>query len=198
LDQAQPPDGFEFQDYLRVVKAICETFSHPWPYLEEQLRCPMAAMEPNGALLLPDDVQARLLGGGLLLYMGRNRWPFQQEAFGLRDGKESPKLFVKASYDVPVLPGFRVRLPDDALWVLGLRGGGRLAWKTSLAQITFEPVPADWDPGKRLWDLEPDGTLALPDSLRNVPESWLPIERVSLTVTLSPEPEFQIAAGPAV
>jgi hypothetical protein len=103
----------------------------------------------------------------------------------------SPNLYLAARYTLPVLPGFRVTLPDDALWLLGLQGGDRLGFETSFAQVNFEPVSLGKMP-ERLLDLEPDGTLTLPDSLSGLAESGFPFDQVRLIVTFSPLPAFRI------
>jgi hypothetical protein len=85
-----------------------------------------------------------------------------------------------------VLPGFRVMLPADVLWVLDLGEGDELACKPSLAMAEFEPCELKKPlKDRNVVELGPGGFLPLPESLR-VPAALKPDAHVRLEVTFSP------------
>ncbi len=60
---------FCFQSYLCELEFLLDTCYVPWPYVEPVLRKSMAAVGPNGTLLLPDEAEAlwRPQEGSLIL-----------------------------------------------------------------------------------------------------------------------------------
>ncbi|MGH7489079.1 MAG: hypothetical protein ACREMY_26270, partial [bacterium] len=58
--------SWRFLTYGARVWGAAEGCLHPWPYVEELLRLPMAAVESNGVLRLPEEAEA-LRGGPVQL-----------------------------------------------------------------------------------------------------------------------------------
>lgn len=184
--------SFHFQSYLAALESILEAVGSPWTYIEQRLREPMAAVGPKGTLLLPEKA-AGLVGcppGTLVLH---SDWRSSDSSdFVLQVEKQTPSpsvLSVAKEYTLPILSGGRVLLPEEALWLTGLRGGGRLACQTYLGEAHFEPAKRVGHPGERFWvELEPDGALTLPESMRKYAEER-PFDQVLLSVS---SPQFQI------
>jgi hypothetical protein len=128
LVAAEPREGttgrVNFRGYGERVRRAIEGYSHPWPWVEELLRLPMAAVGPEGTLALPEEIAGRLAlnaPGDLLLsaWVERGSRGFAMER--RVDGRRaSPELRAEASYTLPVGPDFRIALPADALWALSL------------------------------------------------------------------------------
>ncbi len=201
---ASPSRGFErsdwnFASYLDRVSFILEAIRHPWPFLESDVfHGSMAAVGPGGALVLPDEA-AGLVRPGETLYLRAehrlgeltlvSRRPSQELALG---PFHFAGLAVEARYKVPIDSDLRVTLPKEALWALGLSPGDRLAGKAFLGEVAFGPPWQGLDYGSKLeLELEPDGTLLLPESLRIITES-LPRAQALLIATVSQRPSFQI------
>jgi hypothetical protein len=106
-----------FHGYAGRLRRLHEAVRHPWPFVEELLRRPMAAVGPAGALTMPEEIAERLRDGAVL-----RAWvDWGQRGFTLERpeaGRSSPKLWARARYTLPLEPGGRVRLPADALWAL--------------------------------------------------------------------------------
>jgi hypothetical protein len=185
--------GFRFRSYLADLGSILESIGDPWTYLKPMLRLPMAVVGPQHILLLPEEA-AELVehqGGSLVLYAdGREHAGSDSFVLQVKEQPPSPLILsVKKEYTLSILPGSRVILPDEALWLTGLRGGGRLACKAALGIADFEPAAQVGHLEGRFWvDLEPDGTLLLPESLRNDAENK-PYDCVLLTIN---SPRFQL------
>src|SRR5882724_5887706 len=58
--------SWRFLSYGERVWNAADGCLHPWPYIEQLLRLPLAAVEPKGLLRLPEEAEA-LLGGPLQL-----------------------------------------------------------------------------------------------------------------------------------
>jgi hypothetical protein len=83
---------------------------------------------------------------------------------------------------LPILPGFRVMLPEDLLWVLDLEKGDQLAYETRMIVAEYVPWELRAPPeGLCLIALGPGGLLALPDALR-IPSALKPNAQVRLRV----------------
>ncbi|MBW8874028.1 MAG: hypothetical protein JF614_03625 [Acidobacteria bacterium] len=187
-----PVGSCRFLSYAERVWSAKEECSHPWPHVEELLRQRMAAVGPRGALRLPEEAQALLAGGQVLLRAESHAWrgSFTLEPVGGR--RLDPELFLEAGYLLPVLPGFQVMLPADLLWVLDIDKGDQLACKQSLATADFEPCELKKPPeGWQVVELGRGGLLALPESLR-VPSALKPNAQVRLEVTLSPRAALRV------
>lgn len=193
-DQAE----WSFASYREIVIGCAEACSHPWPYVEEALlHGALASVGTQGEIRLPDEAAA-LVRSGRPVRLRAEGDRFRRQlalAVAAKDERRSPtEFFVEAEYLLPVEPGPRVTLPEEALWALGLAGGERLVAEACLADVRFAASAASLPggSGKRLEvDLEPGGILTLPDSLR-VETVLRPQAQVLLTVTLSPRPAFRI------
>ncbi|HEX4963081.1 MAG TPA: hypothetical protein VF173_19780 [Thermoanaerobaculia bacterium] len=176
-----------FQSYAGLVSWAGEAFSQPpWRFVEEWLRSPMAAMGPNGALLLPEEwASLAERPGEPLLLCAETTHVAPELTLEPEENWWSPvELYLSTSYVLPVLPGVKVALPAEALWLLKLRDGDRLACETKLAFATFEPASEELKPGWRLVEIEPGGVLSLPGSLRD-PEVLKRFKRVLLTLAVT-------------
>jgi hypothetical protein len=182
---------FRFHSYGERVRDAAASCSHPWSYIEEVLRLPMAALDPGGVLLLPEEAAALTQHRVPLLLraeVSQGRRVFSLE---MADRQRSPELSLEAAYTLPVLPGFRVSLPHDALWVLGIGEGDLLAFRSSLATVDFEPLTeGEHLESRSVVALEPGGSLSLPESLRADLQADA---RVRLTVTVSPKIALRLA-----
>ncbi len=175
-------DSWRFVSYGERVWGAADACRQPWPYVEELLRRPMAAVGPKGVLWLPEEAQA-LLG-----------WPLQfrfeidphTRAFVVQPYDARPHEWdglLEAHYVLPILPGFQVMLPDDLLWVLDLFSGDPLAYEVRLNQVEYEIWESKAPPvGRSLIELGPGGLLPLPDALR-APATLKPGARVGLKMT---------------
>ncbi len=177
-----------FQSYLANLELVLDLVSQPWPYIEPMLRLPMAVIGARGTLLLPEEEGASAVRkpGAVVLRTDRGT----DDLFTLQMDAEppsSPFLFVVKEYTLPILSRDRVVLPEEALWLLGLQGGARLACKASLSQAEFEPASRAKSLKGLSWiDVEPDGTLPLPATLRRVlVEESIPYTNVQLKLTPS-------------
>jgi hypothetical protein len=187
-----------FASYREIVIGCAQSCTHPWPYVEESLLYGrLAAVGVQGELRLPDEAAA-LVRPGCAVRLRKADDPLRRQ-FSLYSPQEerlrSSQFFVQAEYLLAVEPGLRVFLPEEALWALGLAAGERLVGEAYLADVRFAASAASprvGGRGKRITvDLEADGSLALPESLR-VETVLRPQARVRLIVTLSPRPEFTI------
>jgi hypothetical protein len=184
----EEPERFRcrFRSYGQRVWSAAEGCSQPWTFIEELLRLPMAAVGPQGALLLPRAAAPLALRPRDPLLLRVESWI--EEGFTLEPAagrRISPSLCLEARYRLPVEAGFQVRLPEDLMWALDLQAADRLACKTSLATADFEPLAQEESLESRsLAELGPGGTLSLPDSLLETPAVLRPNPRVNLTVTL--------------
>jgi hypothetical protein len=186
-----------FASYREIVSGCAQACSHPWPFVAEALRHgALAAVGRKGDLRLPDEAAALVRPGHpIRLQAEAGSWRRQVVLSVREEGPIRPAyLFVEAEYRLPVEPGLRVTLPEEALWALGFESGERLVAEAHLADIRFAASAAalPGGSGKRLTAaLEPGGSLALPDSLR-VESVLRPQAQVRLIVTLSPQPAFRI------
>src|SRR5258708_25061378 len=64
--EASAADAWCFLSYGERVWSAGDGCLHPWPYIEELLRLPMAAMEPHGVIRLPDEALELRAGSALL------------------------------------------------------------------------------------------------------------------------------------
>jgi hypothetical protein len=187
-----------FASYREIVIGCVEACSHPWPFVEEVLLFgALAAVGVQGEIRLPGEAAA-LVRPGRPVRLRAEGDRFRRQlalAAGAEDERRSPtEFFVEAEYLLPVEPGLRVTLPEEALWALSLEAGDRLVAAALLADVRFAASAASLpgSPGTRSEvDLEPGGILALPDSLR-VETVLRPQAQVRLRVTLSPQPAFRI------
>jgi len=188
---AASADSWRFVSYGRRVWNAADGCLHPWPYVEELLRLPMAAMEPHGVIRLPDEALELRAGSALL----RAEVGPQGRAFTLQPLGDRPihlERFLQAQYLLPVLKGFRVMLPADMLWVLNLRPGEPLVCKPSLATAEFKPFELEENlKGRTVVELGTGGLLSLPDSLR-VPSALRPNAKVRMKVTLASQVTFEV------
>ena len=181
--------SFGFQSYLYNLEIVLDAMCQPWPSIEPMLLQPMAAIGPKGRLRLPDEAAALAAppaGVLVLRASGKDADLFELEVKSKTPDR--PFLRVRKEYTLPIVSGDRVILPADVLWLLGLPEGGRLACKTALHQADFEPASEVESLGDRTWiDLEPDGTLPLPASLRRIlAEVSIPYDTARMTL----EPPF--------
>ncbi len=192
-DQAE----WSFASYREIVIGCAQSCSHPWPFVEEVLLFgALAAVGVQGEIRLPGEAAALVRPGRpVRLRAAADSWRRQLALSAREEEPRRPaELFVEAEYRLPVEPGLRVTLPEEALWALGLAAGERLVAEALLADVRFAASAASLpgSSGKRLEvDLEPGGILALPDSL-HVETVLRPQAQVLLTVTLSPRPAFRI------
>ena len=174
--------SWRFLSYGERVWNAADGCLDPWPYIEELLRRPMAAVGPNGVLRLPAEAEELRTGSVLL----RADVDLQERAFTIEPLDDRPidaEWFLEAHYVLPILPGFQVMLPDDLLWELDLGKGDPLAYSSSLALAEYEPWELKKPPeGRSLVELGPGGLLALPDSLR-IPSALKPNAQVRLKVS---------------
>lgn len=109
-----------FHVYAGRLWGLHEAVSHPWPYVEELLRLPMAAVGPAGALSLPEPLAERMGGPAVLsAWVEPGGRGFSLEP--REGGRVRRELWAQARYRLPVGPDLRVRLPADALWALSAR-----------------------------------------------------------------------------
>jgi hypothetical protein len=191
---AADPAGCRFQSFAGRVWAAAEGCSRLWPFIEEMLQLPLAAVGPKGTLRLPEtDVTWALRSGGpLLLRAEVNPGGSELTLEPAGERRRPPELILEAGYLLPVLDGFRVSLPADALWVLGLGEGDQLACKPSLATAEFDPfAQVERLEGRSLVELGPGGLLSLPESLR-VPAALKANARVRLIVSYSPRVAIRV------
>jgi hypothetical protein len=103
-----------FRSYGERVWTVSEDYSHPWPFIEEMLRLPLAAVGPQGALWLPRQAAALALRPRDPLLLCVDPDPvgtgFTLEPAAGR--RVTPRLFLHATYRLPVEAGCRVRLPE--------------------------------------------------------------------------------------
>jgi hypothetical protein len=175
-------DGaWRFLSYGERVWNAADGYLQPWRYIEELLRVPMAAVGPNGVLRLPEETEA-LRGGPVQL---RVEVEPHARAFTVQPMDDRPidmEWLLEAHYMLPILPGFRVMLPDNLLWILDLGKGDQLAYETQMIVAEYVPWELRKPPeGLSLTELGPGGLLALPDALR-VPSALTPNARVGLKV----------------
>ncbi|HEV8583139.1 MAG TPA: hypothetical protein VGX68_29075 [Thermoanaerobaculia bacterium] len=191
VSEVEGADTFrcQFRSYGMGVSIIADGIGQPWPFIEKMLRQPMAAVGPQGALLLPEEAAPLAAPGGALLRV----WPGLEDGFSLEQAAgriSSPGLFLRATYALPLEDGCQVRLPEDVLWVLDLHEGDVLAYRTLLGMADFEPFARD-EPlkGRGLADLRPGGALLLPRPLlRDLQPDW----RMELIVSFHPKPGFRL------
>jgi hypothetical protein len=179
-----------FESYLDNLETALDMIGgRPWSYAEQWLRQPMATVGPRGRLLLPVEAEALLTapGEGVLVLRASRHLEDLFELAVEPKAPNPPVLSVEKRYKLPIVSGDRVILPPEALWVLGLPAGGRFACATSLNQADLEPASRVESLGDRIWiDLEPDGTLLLPPSVRKLlAEPSIRYERAQLTLSPS-------------
>jgi hypothetical protein len=189
--EAASAGSWRFLSYGGRVWSAADGCLHPWSFVEELLRLPMAAIEPHGVIRLPEEAE-ELRAGSVLL---RAEVDPRERSFTLEPLGDRPihlEHFLQAQYLLPVLPGFQVMLPADMLWVLNLRPGDPLACKPSLATAEFEAFELEKNPkGRTVVELGPGGLLSLPESLR-VPSALTPYAQVRLRVTFASRVTFEV------
>lgn len=164
---------FRFESYTQTVRTITEGIGHPWPYIQELLRLPIAAIGPRGTLSLPEEaaVLSRPHEGSLRLVVEPG--PFQR-SFRLEpaESEVSAHLGLEIRYVLPVEKGY-VRVPADLRSIAGL-DEKLLAYEIRMSTADFD-IPVSSEPlGNRdLTCLEPDGSLLLPKAfLRDLKSEW--------------------------
>jgi len=174
-------DSWRFLSYGERAWGAAGACDRPWPYLEELLRRPLAAVGANGVLRLPEEAEA-LRAGQIMLHAEVEA---HTRAFTLRppdDRRTDMDWLLEARYVLPILPGFQVMLPDDLLWILDLGKDDQLAYEVRLDLAEYEPWDLKAPPESRsLITLGPGGLLALPHALR-VPAALKPNAKVGLKV----------------
>ncbi|HSS76992.1 MAG TPA: hypothetical protein VLV54_09625 [Thermoanaerobaculia bacterium] len=179
--EEDPAGSWRFLSYGERVWNAADGCLDPWPYIEELLHLPMAAVGPNGVLRLPEEAEA-LRGGRLQLRVEVDPHARAFTVEPLNDRSIDAEWWLEAHYMLPILPGFQVMLPDDLLWELDLGKGDPLAYKASMALAEYEPWELKKPPeGRSLVELGPGGLLTLPDSLR-IPPALEPNAQVRLRV----------------
>jgi hypothetical protein len=174
-----------FESYARSLRNAAEECLDPRPWIEELLRLPLAAVGPRGALRLPEEAQAVLAGGKVLLRAESELpWHFEFHLERVARRRSPSKLSLVMAYLLPVLPGLQAMLPQDVVWALGLAAGDRLACQEHLGEARFEPWERAEPPkGRSVVELGPGGLLPLPDSWRF---PW--VSKVRLQVRLKGTP----------
>ena len=187
-----------FRSYAARLRSAVESFDRPWPWVEESLELPMAAVAPGGGLMLPK-VGVILLGDrpGIRQTLrawvqAGERWFTVQRA----DARHVPeKISLEARHVLPIEPGCRVTLPADVLWALSLKAGDALVCKTwlgataqlwAVAGLSAGSPHLEKRAGDGLVKVEPGGKLTLPVALHL---SARPGVLLTLEVILSPYEE---------
>ena len=116
-EQTRPRGLLRFRGYAGRLRRLHEAVHHPWPFVEELLRMPMAAVGPAGALAMPEEIAEQPRGPAVLrAWVDRGQRGFTLE--GPEEERRSSELWAQARYTLPLEPDGRVRLPADALWAL--------------------------------------------------------------------------------
>jgi hypothetical protein len=174
-------DSWRFLSYGERAWGAADACNRPWPYIEELLRRPLAAVGANGVLRLPEEAEA-LRDGQIMLHAEVEA---HTRAFTLQpmdDRTHDMDWLLEARYVLPILPGFQVMLPDDLLWILDLGKGDQLAYETQMIVAEYVPWELRKPPeGLSLIELGPGGLLALPDALR-IPAALTSNAKVGLKV----------------
>jgi hypothetical protein len=183
------PSRCRFEGYIQAGRRISEGIGPAWPYIEELLRLPMAAIGPHGTLILPEG--ALLLGHspGDLLRLEVEPSPLQS-SFSLEPAeKEVPAhLTLEIRYVLPVENGC-IRVPADLRSIAGL-DERLLAYETRLGMAEFD-LPSSGEPlgHQGLTCLGLDGSLLLPNAfLRNLRPEW----PVVLSARVGPKLSFRL------
>jgi len=174
-----------FRSYSERLRSAVDTFDVPWPWVEEVLERPMAAVAPGGGLMLPR-AGAVLLGDQPGIRQTLRAWVERGQRWftvNQADERQVPEeVFLEARHTPVVEPGLRVTLPADVLWALSLKDGDALACETRLATAVLR---VERRAGDRLVEVEPGGKLTLPDAIC-FPALSKPGARITLEVILSP------------
>jgi hypothetical protein len=156
-----------FRSYGRHVRSAMESCAHPWPFVEEVLRLLLAAVGPAGTLDLAGLGSRNPFqpGGSLLL---RAEAGHGEPWFTLEPAAGWPALELEAHalYRLRVEAGFRVLVPEDALWALCLSEGSAVTCKTILNTLEGWVSAEDRLPGEVRLEVGPGGALPLPETLR--------------------------------
>ncbi len=178
-------DQLTFRSYTERLRSVVDTFDVPWPWVEEVLERPMAAVAPEGGLMLPR-AGAVLLGDQPGSRQTLRAWVERgQRWFAVNPAEERQvpeEIFLEARHTLAVEPGLRVTLPADVLWALSLKDGDALACETRLATAVLR---AKGGAGDRRVEIEPGGKLTLPAAIC-LPTLSKPGARITLEVSLSP------------
>jgi hypothetical protein len=158
-----------FRSYGLRVRSAVESCDQPWPFVEEVLHLPLAAVGPAGALDLSSLGSHNPFQPGEPLLLkaeaGHGEPWFTLERAA---GWSALKLEAHALYRLRVEDGFQVLVPEDALWALCLSEGSAVTCKTILN--TFEGwIPTEELPGELRLEIGPGGALPLPETLREHP-----------------------------
>lgn len=172
-------NSWRFLSYGERAWRAADACARPWPYIEELLRRPLAAVGAKGVLRLPEEAET-LRSGPVMLHAEVKA---HTRAFTLQpqdDRRIDMDWLLEAHYELPILPGFQVMLPDDLLWILDLGKGDQLAYETQMIVAKYVPWELRAPPeGLSLSELGPGGLLALPDALRS-PAALTPNAKVRL------------------
>jgi hypothetical protein len=186
--------AFRFLSYSERAWSAAEACRDPWPYLEELLRRPMAALGPDGVLWLPQEAEA-LRAGTVLLRVEADTQGRSFTCEPLVDGMIERKQLLVAHYLLPVHPEFQVMLPEDLMWVFDLEKGSQLAYTAGLAMAEYESYELKKPPqGRSLTQLGPGGLLALPEPWR-VSLVSKPNAQVRLDVTFASDMTLRLRPG---
>jgi hypothetical protein len=182
---------YHFEGYTQAVRTITEGIGRPWPYIEELLRLPMAAIGPRGTLSLPEE--AALLSRPseksirLVVEPGPLQRSFRLESV---ESEVSAHLCLEIRYVLPVERGY-VRVPADLRSIAGL-DEKLLAYETRLGTVDFD-IPVSSEPhGNRdlITCLGADGSLLLPNAfLRDLKAEW----QVLLSARVTTKPSLRLS-----
>jgi hypothetical protein len=186
-----------FKDHIQAVRTIAQAartipqaLGHPWPYIEELLRLPMASLDSFGTLLLPENASSlHGLPGEVRRLVVEPR--SCQGSFSLEPAERAfaPRLCLEITY---VLPAEKehIRLPADLSSIARLEGT-LLACETRLGLVDLEVAGSSESLGNRtLVSVGPKGLLALPEAfLRDRRPEW----GVRLSARIAPELSFQLS-----
>ena len=160
-----------FRSYGRRVRSAMESCGQPWPFVEEVLHLPLAAVGPAGVLDLSSLGSRNPFqpGESLLLRAESGHgepWFTLERAEGRR---LALSLEAHALYRLRVEEGFQVLVPEDALWALCLSEGSAVTCKTILNTIEGWISTEDRPPGELRLEIGPGGALPLPETPREHP-----------------------------
>lgn len=177
-DDSSGHSRFRFRSFRRRARTAWECCAEPWPFVEELLRLPLAAIEAAGSLKLDGFEPGELLA--LAAQVGHEEPWFTLERAGGCQPSAEPVAF--AQYRLAVESGFKVRLPADALFALSLMPGSSVGY--SIALWVLEGWPAGERASSDRLEIGDGGVLPLPPKLR-VEAGLRPGNPVKLEVSLS-------------
>jgi hypothetical protein len=179
---------FFFEGYTQALGTITRGISHPWPYIEELLRLPMASLNSLGTLFLPKEAGSLDGRPGEVRRLVVEERPFQG-SFSLEPGERTfaPRLCLEIIY---VLPVENIRVPANLSSIARLEERC-LVCETGLGLVKFRVSGSNESSlaGDPL-SLGPEGFLPLPKPfLRELRPEW----DVRLSARIASEPSFQLS-----